>query len=212
MIYSDGSVTLNLYGIYVAVDWHHSSTSMAIDLNASMRQAIADRDPVIFDVFDYVESHKDEIQQMSFGVWCLDRGWEYIKQGGPDYPRQYKEALATLKSNQYLTNDLKYRVDMELAHIAAEEEKVARKQREAAAKRGLMRKRRNGFSQKRAALMLALIDRGGYQCSICDCQDDLTIDHIVPLSRGGTDDLDNLRLLCRSCNSSKGDRAQQETA
>lgn len=32
-----------------------------------------------------------------------------------------------------------------------------------------------------------------------------TIDHVVPLSKGGEDQLHNLRLLCRSCNLRKGD-------
>ena len=32
----------------------------------------------------------------------------------------------------------------------------------------------------------------------------LTVDHIVPRSRGGTDHLDNLQLLCNACNSAKG--------
>jgi CRISPR/Cas system Type II protein with McrA/HNH and RuvC-like nuclease domain len=32
---------------------------------------------------------------------------------------------------------------------------------------------------------------------------DLTIDHIIPLSRGGTDDDDNRVPACRRCNSSK---------
>ena len=36
----------------------------------------------------------------------------------------------------------------------------------------------------------------------------LTIDHIVPRSRGGTDHVDNLQLLCAHCNSIKGDRSQ----
>ena len=31
----------------------------------------------------------------------------------------------------------------------------------------------------------------------------LTIDHIIPSSRGGTDHLDNLQLLCGACNSVK---------
>ena len=35
---------------------------------------------------------------------------------------------------------------------------------------------------------------------------DLTIDHVVPRSRGGTDHLENLQLLCAACNSIKGDR------
>ena len=36
----------------------------------------------------------------------------------------------------------------------------------------------------------------------------MTIDHIVPQSAGGTDHLENLQLLCGACNSTKGDRDQ----
>ena len=38
----------------------------------------------------------------------------------------------------------------------------------------------------------------------------MTIDYIIPRSRGGTDHLDNLQLLCGACNSTKGDRSQPE--
>lgn len=34
----------------------------------------------------------------------------------------------------------------------------------------------------------------------------LTVDHIVPRSMGGTNSLDNLQLLCRTCNAAKGAR------
>ena len=36
-----------------------------------------------------------------------------------------------------------------------------------------------------------------------------TVDHMVPQSRGGTDHLDNLQLLCGACNSVKGDQPQE---
>ncbi len=36
-----------------------------------------------------------------------------------------------------------------------------------------------------------------------------TVDHVVPRSRGGTDHIDNLQLLCGACNSIKGDRPQE---
>lgn len=41
-------------------------------------------------------------------------------------------------------------------------------------------------------------------CAFCNATEDLTVDHIVAYSLGGTDDRHNLQCLCRPCNSSKG--------
>ena len=41
-------------------------------------------------------------------------------------------------------------------------------------------------------------------CSICKATNDLTVDHIIPLSSGGLTVESNLQVLCRGCNSSKG--------
>ena len=38
----------------------------------------------------------------------------------------------------------------------------------------------------------------------------MTIDHIIPRSKDGTDDPGNLQLLCGTCNSTKGNRTQEE--
>ncbi len=43
-------------------------------------------------------------------------------------------------------------------------------------------------------------------CRVCGVPDNLTFDHIVALTRGGTNDLANFQLLCAPCNSSKGNR------
>jgi len=53
---------------------------------------------------------------------------------------------------------------------------------------------------------LAVLERDGYRCCHCPTQHDLTIDHIVPRSRGGTNEFANLQTLCRECNSRKGAR------
>lgn len=51
-----------------------------------------------------------------------------------------------------------------------------------------------------------VFERDGYRCSECASTEDLTLDHIHPWSLGGQDTADNLRILCRPCNSSKGAR------
>ena len=47
-------------------------------------------------------------------------------------------------------------------------------------------------------------------CLYCGCEvnnpKDLTIDHIFPRSKGGTNEADNIFLVCKSCNSSKGNK------
>ncbi len=43
-------------------------------------------------------------------------------------------------------------------------------------------------------------------CVNCGSRNNVHIDHIVPYSKGGTNDQANLQPLCRSCNSLKGNR------
>ena len=53
---------------------------------------------------------------------------------------------------------------------------------------------------------------GGY-CRGCGehfLKRNLTVDHIVPTSKGGTGHTENLWLLCGACNSSKGTKSQAE--
>lgn len=50
-----------------------------------------------------------------------------------------------------------------------------------------------------------IFDRDGRKCLKCGTEESLSLDHIVPLSAGGTNDDDNLQTLCKRCNSAKGD-------
>ncbi len=54
----------------------------------------------------------------------------------------------------------------------------------------------------------ALYKEQGGKCNGCGrkvAKVDLEVDHIIPLSKGGSDRFNNLQLLCSRCNSSKGD-------
>lgn len=44
------------------------------------------------------------------------------------------------------------------------------------------------------------------KCAKCGSRKKLTIDHIMPKSRGGSGRWKNLQVLCRSCNQENGDK------
>ena len=51
-----------------------------------------------------------------------------------------------------------------------------------------------------------ILDRDNCRCRACGFSDSITleIDHVKPRSLGGSDDLDNLQVLCSFCNNTKG--------
>ncbi len=57
-----------------------------------------------------------------------------------------------------------------------------------------------------------VLSRDGYKCRYCTRREFLTLDHIVPPSKGGSHDPTNLVTACRSCNSRKGSRTPQSAS
>ncbi len=49
-----------------------------------------------------------------------------------------------------------------------------------------------------------VVEAASGKCQVCGETENLHVDHIVPVSRGGKTELGNLQLLCRFCNISKG--------
>jgi hypothetical protein len=57
-------------------------------------------------------------------------------------------------------------------------------------------------------VMLKVVRRDGQMCQICRKNvpdNDLHLDHIIPISRGGTSTVENIRVLCSECNRKKSD-------
>lgn len=57
---------------------------------------------------------------------------------------------------------------------------------------------------------LACFERDNFTCHYCGDTDGLTIDHVVPRSRGGQDCLNNYLTACHSCNASKRGKSYQD--
>ncbi len=82
----------------------------------------------------------------------------------------------------------------------------------------LARRKRADYNARRRAVRLgaqvvedvsrdALIARDGQVCYLCDewiSIHEVTFDHVVPLSKGGTHTASNIRIAHRACNSRKG--------
>ncbi len=55
-----------------------------------------------------------------------------------------------------------------------------------------------------------LFKRDGYSCQYCGTSKDLTLDHVVPKSKGGKSSWTNLVTACKHCNSRKGDETPEK--
>jgi len=67
--------------------------------------------------------------------------------------------------------------------------------------------------QTRALSRKNLLLRDRYTCQFCGSTlpaHELTLDHVIPRSRGGRTDWDNLVACCHKCNNLKGDRLPEE--
>lgn len=51
-----------------------------------------------------------------------------------------------------------------------------------------------------------ILNKNNNKCVICGSFEHLSIDHIIPITKGGTNYASNLQPLCRGCNSRKGNK------
>ena len=61
-------------------------------------------------------------------------------------------------------------------------------------------------THKRKITRRAVFARDGWECQYCGSRSALTVDHVVPRSKGGDSSWENIVASCAPCNRRKGDR------
>lgn len=91
------------------------------------------------------------------------------------------------------------------------QENAERKAKSAARTRMYRRKMWRLPQAQWGALCAEVYARDGFECAYCSSSaGPFTVDHIIPVSRGGGHDLENLCVACARCNSSKHNRLLSE--
>lgn len=66
------------------------------------------------------------------------------------------------------------------------------------------------YSSRRRVSRRAVFARDGWACQYCGNQKALTIDHVIPRSKGGPNAWENVVACCTACNKRKGDSLLHE--
>ena len=65
-------------------------------------------------------------------------------------------------------------------------------------------------THRRKITRRAVFARDGWQCQYCGSKANLTVDHVIPRSKGGASTWDNIVASCAPCNRRKGDALPQK--
>ena len=65
-------------------------------------------------------------------------------------------------------------------------------------------------THRRKITRRAVFARDGWMCQYCGSHSNLTVDHVIPRSKGGTSSWENIVASCAPCNRRKGDRLPRQ--
>ncbi|MHB1537638.1 MAG: HNH endonuclease [Solirubrobacteraceae bacterium] len=65
-------------------------------------------------------------------------------------------------------------------------------------------------AHRRKITRRAVFARDGWTCQYCGSRSTLTVDHVIPRSKGGGSDWENIVASCAPCNRRKGDRLPRQ--
>lgn len=137
-----------------------------------------------------------------------DSNPEAIKQSRDKYKEANREKI-NAQSREYYQKNREAILEKKREYEQTEEAKI---------KRRIIRL--NYIARKKGASgdytkndFLSLFEEGDQSCYLCGCsinKFDFHIEHKTPLTRGGSNEIDNIGISCMTCNIRKGDRTEEE--
>ena len=168
-------------------------------------------------VKDITDFHRNKIRKDGYACWCKKCFSEHQKQYYKDnnekrkaYAREYQQT-PTGKIVQIRVFAKYCQTSNGKKALARAAKKFSRTPKGKRVRKRVMHKRRARMIHAEATLTLeqwdAVIKLEDNRCNICKRKFTKgrppTIDHIIPLSKGGGLTFENVQALCRSCNSAK---------
>lgn len=153
------------------------------------------REEILADKADYYAKHKKESHDWSVEYYKLNR--DRIISRVSKYATEHKDNVIIYKANWYAKNK-------EKLHIRNAEWKINNKDKVAAYVKNRDLLEHNSGKGISLQDWKDILDKYGNRCLACGATDGLSIDHIIPLFKGGTHDPSNIQPLCLPCNVKKG--------
>jgi 5-methylcytosine-specific restriction endonuclease McrA len=143
-----------------------------------------------------------------YHCWCKACLYEYKQERyGSHYSRLSPESQERwrIRSQEHYK---RFTATDEGKRITLEKQRAYRKRRPEVGKASFQKRRSAKLRSTEhftPAEWLTLCDKHDNQCLCCGRNDlKLTADHVIPLSRGGSNGIHNIQPLCQSCNGRKG--------
>lgn len=168
---------------------------IGFEITDKSKRLIQQQDPKLLGL---LKSFLEDLDEIVLAGWSGDPVWwdDFLC----DKPLEERSLIyETLIESTYSSEKTKEQAKKELINVKKEKIKV----KEEDFNKINLQFLRQQFNLMRAGALDVLIEKYGYKCCSCGSIDNITIDHIKPLAKGGTNDLSNFQLLCKSCNSKK---------